>query len=82
MLYIKYLTINLLKNKMSINICDKAYCKTMLHIIKHNLENCFGVLIGKKITENEYRVTDAIPLSHDCILAPQIEFSFQMVKII
>ena len=65
---------------MSINIEDKAYCKTMLHIIKHNLNNCFGVLIGKKISDNEYTVTDVIPLSHDHVLAPQIEFSFQMVK--
>ena len=66
---------------MSININDKAYCKAMLHIIKHNLENCFGILIGRKITDNEYSVTDVVPLSHDIILAPQIEFSFQMVKI-
>jgi hypothetical protein len=66
---------------MSININDKAYCKTMLHIIKHNLENCFGLLIGKKINDNEYTVNDVIPLSHDNILAPQIEFCFQMVRI-
>lgn len=65
---------------MSIVIEDKAYCKIMLHMIKHTLSSCFGILIGKKKSDNEYLVSDAFPVSHDSLLAPQVEFSLLMVK--
>lgn len=65
---------------MSIEIEDKAYCKILLHMIKHTLSSCFGILIGKKKSENDYLVSDAIPLSHESLLAPQVEFSLLMVK--
>lgn len=67
---------------MSIEIEDKAYCKILLHMIKHTLNSCFGVLLGKKKSDNEYLVSDVIPLSHDNLLAPQVEFSLLMVNII
>jgi hypothetical protein len=67
---------------MSIEIEDKAYCKILLHMIKHTLNDCFGILIGKKKLDNEHLVSDAIPLSHDSLLAPQVEFSLLMVKLL
>lgn len=64
---------------MSIEIQDKAYCKILLHIIKHTMNSCFGVLIGKKKSDNDYVVLDAIPLTHESLLAPQVEFCLLMV---
>lgn len=66
---------------MSINIQDKPYCKILLHIIKHTVNNCFGVIIGKK-KNDEYYITDAIPLGHSNLLAPQVEFSLLLVNLI
>ncbi len=65
---------------MSILVEDKAYCKILLHMIKHTLSSCFGILIGKKKSDDEYIVSDAIPLSHNSLLAPQVEFSLLMVN--
>lgn len=64
---------------MSIKIDDKAYCKIILHITKHTLSNCFGILVGKKLSEHDYNITDVFPLAHDNLLAPKVEFSLLMV---
>jgi hypothetical protein len=61
------------------NISDKAYAKIMLHCIKHTSNDCFGILLGKK-NDDRYDVTDAVPLSHDKILAPQLEICLKFIE--
>ncbi len=65
---------------MSITIDNKAYAKIMLHLMKHTVSDCIGVLIG---TEEGDKVTvlDAIPLFHDRIFAPQLEIALKFVFI-
>lgn len=64
---------------MSIVIEDKAYCKIMLHILKHVSNDCYGMLIGKSVN-NEVIITDVIPFSHDKIFAPQLEIALKFVS--
>lgn len=62
----------------SINVEGKAYAKLMLHILKHTINDCYGVLIGN--SQNDIiTVTDAIPLFHERIFAPQLEIALKFV---
>lgn len=64
---------------MSIIIEDKAYAKIMMHIMKHTVKDCIGVLIGTE-EENKIKVSDAIPLFHERVFAPQLEIALKFVK--
>jgi hypothetical protein len=61
-------------------ISDQAYAKIMLHCLKHTLNDCYGILIGKA-DQSSVTVTDAIPLFHDRIFAPQLEIALKFVKL-
>jgi hypothetical protein len=65
---------------MSIIIEDKAYAKIMMHIMKHTTKDCIGVLIGTEEEENKIKVSDAIPLFHERLFAPQLEIALKFVK--
>ena len=62
----------------SITIHKNAFAKMILHCLKHLNEDCLGVLIGK-FKENQYTVSNVIPLSHERILIPQLEIAFKLV---
>jgi hypothetical protein len=64
---------------MSFTIGNKAYAKIMLHICKHTVNDCFGILIGT-VEKDEILVSDAIPLFHERIFAPQLEIALKFVK--
>jgi len=59
-------------------ISDKAYAKIILHCLKYTSNDCYGILIGKS-DQNSYKVTDAVPLFHERIFAPQLEIALKFV---
>lgn len=62
----------------AVTIDNKAYSKIILHCVKHPVNDCYGVLLGKT-SEEGFTVTDAIPLFHDRIFAPQLEVALKFV---
>ena len=66
---------------MSITIENKAFAKLMLHCLKHTKNDCYGILIGQKSENSDaLSITDAVPLSHDKVFAPQLEIALKFVK--
>lgn len=65
---------------MATTISDKAYCKLMLHILKHTSIDCYGILIGTKPSDDSYSIKDAIPISHDKLYSPSIEIALKLIE--
>jgi hypothetical protein len=66
---------------MSVKIEDKAFAKIMLHCIKHNVNDCIGVILGKE-SQGVIEVLDVIPLFHERVFAAQLEVALKFVLII
>lgn len=63
-----------------IDLSSKAYCKIMLHCLKHLVSDCYGFLLGQVDNNNNYKVTDVIPFSHDKIFGPEFKVAVTMIK--
>jgi hypothetical protein len=49
--------------------------------MKHTLNDCYGILLGTASNDgSNITITDAIPLFHDRVFAPQLEIALKFVK--
>lgn len=64
---------------VKVSLSSKAYYKIMLHCIKHISNDCYGVLVGA-FNEGEYKVDDAVPLSHDKIYTPLFDVAMASIE--
>ena len=65
--------------EVQIELNSNAYYKIMLHCLKHLTSDCYGFLLGKK-EGNKYKVSNAIPLTHDKIFSPSFKVAVSMIK--
>ena len=65
--------------EVQIDLNSNAYYKIMLHCLKHLTSDCYGFLLGKK-EGNKYKVSNAIPLTHDKIFNPSFKVAVSMIK--
>ncbi|KAJ1646753.1 hypothetical protein J3B02_001621 [Coemansia erecta] len=62
-------------------VSSQAYAKAILHCAKYPWAAVQGLLLGEK-KEGKFRLTDAVPLSHNWTqLTPMFDVAFQQVQI-
>ena len=62
---------------MKYTLSDRAYCKLILHALKHPLRSVCGALVGKA-NGDVVEVIDAIPYLHSTVsVAPNAEIALE-----